>query len=249
MEILKRTAGRLKRKASRRSSATRFPDMEPSFMAISDRVTEFTMTSIERQYALWNAVKHLEASGVEGEIVECGVWKGGSSMLAAATLLEMDSASREIWMFDTFEGMSEPTDRDVDVNGFRVADEWVGGRGIGNELIQAFSPLDEVRANMATVGYPDRKVHFVQGKVEETIPENGPERIALLRLDTDWYESTRHEIEHFWPRLVAGGVLIIDDYGHWKGSREAIDEYFEGREDRPLLNRIDYTGRIGIKPA
>ncbi len=100
---------------------------------------------------------------------------------------------------------------------------------------------------MASTGYPEERLHFVKGKVEETIPGDLPGKIALLRLDTDWYESTRHELEHLWPLLVPGGVLIIDDYGHWAGARRAVDEFFADRVDAPLLNRVDYTARVGVK--
>src|SRR3546814_12950692 len=90
--------------------------------------------------------------------------------------------------------------------------------------------------------------HFVEGKVEETVPEHTPDTIALLRLDTDWYSSTKHELHHLYPRLAQGGVLIIDDYGHWAGCRRAVDEYLLNIKPTPLLCRIDYTGRICIKP-
>jgi hypothetical protein len=96
-------------------------------------------------------------------------------------------------------------------------------------------------------GYPAERVHLVRGPVEETLPAAAPERLALLRLDTDWYASTRHELEHLYPRLVDGGVLIVDDYGHWQGARQAVDEYFAGTAPPPLLHRIDYTARIGVK--
>jgi hypothetical protein len=85
--------------------------------------------------------------------------------------------------------------------------------------------------------------------VEETVPERAPERIGLLRLDTDWYESTRHELEHLYPRLVPGGVLIVDDYGHYEGARRAVDEYLDASREAVLLNRIDYTGRVAVKPS
>ena len=97
------------------------------------------------------------------------------------------------------------------------------------------------------MGYPAERIHFVQGKVEETIPRVLPERIALLRLDTDWYESTRHELIHLYPKLCAGGVLVLDDYGHWQGSRKAVDEWMAQTGTRMLLNRVDYTGRIAVK--
>jgi len=110
-----------------------------------------------------------------------------------------------------------------------------------------YSPLEEVQKNLYSTNYPKEKITFIKGKVEETIPNIIPEKISILRLDTDWYESTYHELMHLFPRLSKGGVLIIDDYGHWKGSREAVDKYLKENEISMLLNRIDYTGRIGVK--
>jgi O-methyltransferase len=107
--------------------------------------------------------------------------------------------------------------------------------------------MNDVQTNMKQTNYPFSKIHFVQGKVEQTIPETIPSSIALLRLDTDWYESTYHELVHLFPKLVTGGVLIIDDYGHWQGARKAVDQYFAEQKTPILLNRIDYTGRIAIK--
>jgi O-methyltransferase len=106
--------------------------------------------------------------------------------------------------------------------------------------------LAEVQAAMRSTGYPEHQIGYVSGRVEETIPESAPSEIALLRLDTDWYGSTRHELEHLYPRLVSGGVLIVDDYGHYAGARQAVDEYFAGRPI--LLARVDYTGRMAVKP-
>jgi hypothetical protein len=225
------------------------PDIEPAFAALYGRCAPFTMTSVERMYALWQAVGHVHGHAVPGDVVECGVWRGGSSMLAALALLEKGDSGRTLWLFDTFEGMSEPTEHDVDPNGARMLDEWDRHRGQTGDPVFAFGALEEVRGNIAETGYPAERVRYVQGKVEDTIPGEAPERIALLRLDTDWYESTRHELDHLYERLAPGGVLIIDDYGHWAGARQAVDEFFAGRDDAPLLSRIDYTGRIGVKPS
>jgi hypothetical protein len=108
--------------------------------------------------------------------------------------------------------------------------------------------MDDVRANLALTGYPEQLIHLVPGMVEETIPDAAPATIALLRLDTDWYASTRHELVHLWPRLVSGGVCIIDDYGHWQGSRQAVDEYLAEQNLTVLMHRLDYSGRLIIKP-
>src|SRR5207344_857055 len=105
--------------------------------------------------------------------------------------------------------------------------------------------FDEVVRNLASTGYPSDRLHFIRGRVEDTIPAGAPEKIALLRLDTDWYESTRHELTHLFPRLSTHGVLIIDDYGHWQGARRAVDEYFSATPI--LLNAIDFTARIAVK--
>jgi hypothetical protein len=202
------------------------------------------MTSIERVYALYEAVRYVITARIPGDIVECGVWRGGSSMMAAMTLDEL-GARRPLWLYDTFEGMPPPGEHDVRYSGesatslLRSAERVPGA---WNEW--AWATVEDVRANMASTGYD--ALEYVVGPVEETIPSRAPEQISLLRLDTDWYESTRHEIEHLYPRLSDGGVLIIDDYGHWQGAKRAIDEYFAGRPI--LLNRIDYTGRVAVKP-
>jgi hypothetical protein len=223
------------------------PDLEPAFGTVHTRCAPFTMTTVERMYSLWKSVHHLGAHGVEGDIVECGVWRGGSSMVAALALLEQGDRARRLHLYDTFEGMSAPTDQDVSIGGLSAAENWDRIKQDRDDPVLAYASLEEVKRNMASTGFPADRVDYVQGKVEETIPGHAPEKIALLRLDTDWYESTKHELDHLWSRLVPGGILIIDDYGDWIGARRAVDEFFAGRADAPLLVRVDATGRIGVK--
>jgi hypothetical protein len=219
------------------------PDITDEDIDIVRKVREFTMTSTERIHALIQAVRYVSINNIAGDIVECGVWKGGSMAAAARMLLRLKDCNRGLFLFDTFDGMSEPSANDVDFEGKEAA-----------KLLQVDptfkcdgAPIENVKRILAETGYPESKTHFVMGKVEETIPEKAPHSIALLRLDTDWYESTRHELVNLFPRLARGGVLIVDDYGHWRGARKACDEYFAENRIPVLLNRIDYTGRIAVK--
>jgi len=205
------------------------------------------MTGVERLYAVWEAARHVVDRDVPGDVVECGVWRGGSSMMAALAIQER-GARRDLWLFDTYEGMPPPGELDVSYRGVHAGSELRSARRqAGVESVWAYATLDDVRANLLSTGYPLEHLHFVPGKVEDTIPLRAPDRIALLRLDTDWYESTRHELEYLYGRLEPGGVLIIDDYGHWAGARRAVDEFFSTLATPPMLHRIDYTGRIAVK--
>ncbi len=205
------------------------------------------MTSPERVYALCDAVRYIVEGDVRGALVECGVWRGGSAMAMALTLLEHGVRDRELHLFDTFEGMTPPGPEDVDIAGERATDLLAARRRTEDDSLWCYSPIEAVRDAMASTGYPTDKVHFHRGDVLETLPGRAPKEIALLRLDTDWYESTKHELECLYPRLTELGVLIIDDYGHWRGSRRAVDEYVRRHGLPLLLNRIDYTGRIAVK--
>ena len=225
-----------------------FPEDIPNRLVETyKKVQPYTMTSPERIFSLCEAVKYVHAADIEGDIVECGVWKGGSMMAVAETLLNINDLSRNLYLFDTFEGMTPPTEHDVDIAGVTAESLLERTDKINDESVWCYASLEIVKNAVNSVGYPNEKIHFVKGMVEQTIPFAAPDKIALLRLDTDWYESTKHEMEHLFPRLSKGGVLIIDDYGHWKGARKAIDEYIKDHGIKILLNRIDYTGRIAVK--
>lgn len=212
----------------------------------------YTMTGAARLLALIEAVRYCAVRSVPGAFAECGVWRGGSILAMILTLQEMGLADRHIYLYDTFEGMTEPTVHDVSAIDPPALETWRQAeddeRSPWNELFSSdvFSEA-AVRRLLAETGYPPELLHFVRGPVERTIPLEAPEALALLRLDTDWYESTRHEMTHLFPRLATGGVLIVDDYGHWQGARKAVDEYLRAESRTLLLNRIDYTARIAVK--
>lgn len=226
-----------------------FKDLDPAFFDLYERCKAFTMTSVERLYTLYQSVEYLCAAGIAGDFAECGVWRGGSCMMMALSLLGQRSTDRRIMLFDTFAGHPEPDpERDIDLWGNRLHDEWQRHQADGTGGEWGFAALSEAQANMASTGYPQDRICFIKGMVETTAPENVPDALALLRLDTDWYQSTKAALQHLYPRLASGGVLILDDYGVCLGHRQAVDEYFSEMGQRPLLYRIDYTCRAAIKP-
>ena len=226
-----------------------YPDLDKDFVPLYRQSVECTAASVERLYALYTAVRYLEEQGVPGDIVECGVWRGGNCMLAALTLKLLGDESRSLWLYDTFSGMSDPTDRDRDVYGGSASEmrarAWSAeGRPTPFQFIAS---RDDVAANMGATGFPAERVRYVEGRVEDTLPAHRPEQIALLRLDTDWYESTAHSMRHLYPLLSPGGVLLLDDYGDWPAVREAVHECLEELGEAPMLNRIDNTGRLAVR--
>lgn len=224
-----------------------FPDQ---FKELWEAVSPYTMTSAERGFALYEALHYLDSHGIEGDFVECGIWKGGSSLLAALTLKQL-TLQRRLFLYDTFTGMPEPSEEDrIASTGEAVHDRWETTPDWWAE------PLPAVRENLVSGGCIEEDLHLIAGDVLETLKTESTEQseppvpgtIALLRLDTDWYESTKHELEVLYPRLVSGGILIIDDYGHFEGARKAVDEYFRDNPPQPFLARVDYTGRIAVNP-
>jgi hypothetical protein len=216
---------------------------EEPFWEIAQRCLPYTLVLIERLYNIYKTMEYICRNNIPGDIVECGVMHGGSVMAAAESLAHFGCTDRTIYLYDTFAGMSPPGLYDVDHAGNRMAER---------EPSLLYWPnmghLQAVQRNMRQVRYPFDRFVFVEGPVEETLLKKVPETIAFLRLDTDWYESTKQELIYLYPHLVSGGVLTIDDYGHFKGARKATDEYFAGCAERMLLHRIDYTARTGVKP-
>lgn len=226
--------------------------LTPAEQHVLDRCQPHTMASAERIVATVDAVAYVVDRRVDGALVECGVWRGGSVLAMVLTLQSFGVTDRDVFLCDTFEGMTEPSAKDTSpfdrpalhtyseatAQGERAWEPVFGAGAFG---------LEQVRELLHSTGYPRERLHFVVGPVEETLPAQAPDEIALLRLDTDWYSSTKHEMEHLYPRIAPGGVLLVDDYGHWEGARQAVEEHFAAHGDRPLLARTDYTGRMAVK--
>ena len=248
--IVKKLLGKLGYKISKIDN-NRYPiDYSKDFIEEYQSIEPYTMTTLERVYALKTAVQYVVNNNISGSYVECGVWKGGSCMMIANTLMQLNALSEEIWLYDTFSGMTNPTNDDIEIETNLKGMELLENIDKSTDdkfNMWAYAPKDIVIKNMESTGFPTDKIKYIQGKVEETLIQHRPSKIALLRLDTDWYESTKKELEDLYPLLVNGGVLIIDDYGHFEGAKKAVDEYFKKINQYPLMHRIDYSGRLIIK--
>lgn len=225
-----------------------YQDFTPQQWAMIEYVRPYTMTSPERIAHLVTAVLYMHENRIAGSVVECGVWRGGSMMIVARLLQELGDRTRDLFLFDTYDGMPLPSDQDRDATGAPASELLKMQPKTRDNLFWAYAPIEEVAANMHSTGYPADKVHLIKGQVEQTIPDAAPDNIGLLRLDTDWYASTLHELEHLYPRLAHLGVMIVNDYGCWQGAQQAVDEFFARQPFKPLLSRIDVTARSIIKP-
>ncbi len=210
-------------------------------------ISNFSMSTPANHWAIIQSIKHISKNNIDGDFVECGVWKGGNIILFKL-IADQQQLNKKIYAFDTFEGMPEPGRMDFDLKNIDAKKTF--NKYKDKDIKWCYSTLDEVKSNIKSFdkNYIDF-YSFIKGKVEETLNDekNLPNKISLLRLDTDFFESTKKELEILFPKLVSGGVLIIDDYGHWKGAKRAVDEYFELEKNFLWLHRIDYASRLLIK--
>jgi hypothetical protein len=226
-------------------------DIKSGFLEVYKRCQDYTLTPFKAMYAIYEAASYVAKARIAGDFVECGVWKGGSSMIAALAFLQHNSPDRKLYLYDTYEGMPDFADNDGNIEAslspFQLAMNLTAQiRGSNAGIL--YAPLEDVRRNMQSTGYPEENIFFVKGMIEDTIPAQAPEQISLLHLDSDLYQSTYHELVHLYPRLTKGGVLLIDDYGSWKGSKKATDQYFEEHGISMLLASVGAGGaHMGIK--
>jgi hypothetical protein len=225
-----------------------YPEIDdPEFFRIARLVGKHTISDVLAQWALYKSIAYVVKNNIPGDIMECGVWSGGSILLAAYALLHFGDTSRRLYLYDTFEGMPKPAEIDVDNVGNAALIAWASFASQGQ--LWGFGGTEQmVRDVVFTAGYPQDQFVFVKGMVEDTIPGVLPECISILRLDTDFYSSTYHELIHAYPLLSSGGVLIIDDYGYFLGSRVATDKYVAENQLPLLLNRINASVHLAVKP-
>jgi O-methyltransferase len=226
------------------------PD-DAAYVKIFNRIAPYMMIGdrgADISYELFQITRYIARNRIPGDFVECGVWRGGSVMLAALALQHFGDAGRHRDLYYTIAGMTEPHEVDVVEDGVAAKPLWVAATGRGERLGFGGS-VEEVRSNLRQTGYAEDQLHFVAGDVMQTIPGTLPGRIAMLRLDTDWYRSTRHELQHMYDLVVPSGVVIIDDYGWCRGARKAADEFFAAQAFTPLMHRIDESARVMVKPA
>lgn len=228
-----------------------YKDFTPEEKAILVEINQFTLASPEAIVQLVRAVDYVLQNNISGALVECGVFQGGNAVAMMRALLAADNTDRDLYLYDTFEGFPKPEEIDYEYFVGPALETWKKFKkpGDNSDLSSDWLryPLELVRERLHGIGYPISRIKLIKGLVEETIPAAAPERIALLRLDTDFYRSTKHELDHLYPRLQRGGVLIIDDYGALHGARVATDEFLSENRIAFLPVRIDEHVRIGIK--
>ncbi len=205
------------------------------FGALYRKIRPFSMMSHARLHGIYSGVAHVLHRGIPGALVECGTARGGCAALMGLVCQQWKQP-RDLWVFDTFEGLPPPSQNDPE---YELAKSKAGTcRG----------EYEEVRGLLESLGVMDR-AHLVKGLFQDTVPTSDVQQIALLHLDGDWYESTRVCLEHLYDKVSPGGIIQIDDYGHWAGSRKALHEFLEARNIHVDLKYLDYTGRQFIKPA
>ncbi|HLB47446.1 MAG TPA: TylF/MycF/NovP-related O-methyltransferase [Anaerolineales bacterium] len=218
-------------------------------------VRAHTMVSLEGLATLYDQAVFCETRHISGDFVECGTWRGGAVGLMAIANLKHGASRRHIHLFDSFEGLPEP---DAAVDGeHAVQHARAAGAGVSGRLVpigaEAFiGSLEENRDLLEKqIGYDPHCLHYHKGWFQETLPVAAKtiDRIAILRIDADWYASTKVCLEHLYDKVVSGGFVIIDDYLSFEGCKKAVDEFMEAQKITAYLNHIDQHRRYWIKPS
>ena len=193
---------------------------------ITKIVLPYTLVGPERVHNLFVLAQRVEEEKIPGDVVECGVCNGGTAAILAR-FATRSRLNRTTWLLDSFQGMPETTCEDGDAANAHIGKE-VGDPALVKKV------LGDVGANMS-------RVRIIPGWFQDTFASVSAAQIALLNIDADWYESVKLCLETFYDRVVPGGFISFDDYGHWPGCRKAVDEFFQARERPYKLHQVDYT--------
>lgn len=225
-------------------------DEEAAIKSAMMLVWDHTMISYDRLATLWLQVRYLDRNSIAGDLVECGIFKGGAiGMMALAHIASRSRPVRRLHLFDSFEGLPQPQ---ADMDGSQ-ATEFVDGRASGalvtTGLLSCSADVSRTLLD-ERIHYPATLVEYHVGWFQETLPRdaNSITDIGLLRLDGDWYESTRVCLEYLYPKVVRNGVIVIDDYGYWQGCHKAVDEFLSRQPGPIMLHHIDSSARYWLKP-
>ncbi len=216
---------------------TNFPDIkDETFWRVFKKCEPYSMIGVDAFYNIFKSVEYITKNKLAGDFVECGVFLGGAAMAVAEFLAYFEGIKRKIFLYDTFEGFPDNT-KDYDVRGNEV------------KFHRHENFRDVVERNLASCEYDLEQFEIIPGCVEDTlaVASNLPERISYLRLDTDYYESTKVEFHVLYPRLVARGICTIDDYGTFQGAQRATDEYLAECDYFPMTFRINSGVRVLVK--
>jgi len=212
-----------------------------------EKINEISLTSLPNRWSLYQSLSYIQENNIEGDIVETGVFKGANLVLIN-DFLNKFNIDKKIYAYDTYEGQPKPSNLDFDYKGNSMIKKFSNSDKKNSNSV--YCSLENVKKNIEKYSNNNlNKLIFIKGKVEETLRDekNVPSQISLLRLDTDFYDSIKKSLEILYPKLIKGGVLIIDDYGHFKGAKIAVDDYFRDKKSI-WMHRVDYTCRLMIKP-
>jgi O-methyltransferase len=225
-------------------------DLDEEFVGLLEQISGPKDLSL---YSTYQGVKYVTQNNIAGDFIECGVQEGRQIQMVALTLKKQGVTDRKIYLYDTFAGMTKPGKHDRKMRADKETSSAEGTMATWSRSIRddhnewAYCAIEDVKENVLGTGYPEENFVFVKGDVLETVPNHRPSAISFLRLDTDWYESSLHELVHLYDLVVNGGVIIFDDYWGMAGQRKAVDEFFQSREHFPLLHRTLYRERVMIK--
>lgn len=214
--------------------------LKKSFLKRFESCKNLSSKKIEFFLTLENILDYLFINKIDGDVVECGVFKGANCKFICNFFKENNFEYKNVYLYDTFEGMPIASNEDININSRKNYNDYIKKieKNSSQNNFYRYEHINNVQKNILSTNYNEEKILFIKGMVEDTIPKQMPDKISLLILDTDYYKSTIHELKYLYPLVVSGGFIIIDDYGTWAGVKKAVDEFFVDKKD--LKTFIDH---------